>query len=286
MNPELLVDVPCNTGENPLWHPGHESLYWCDIPPGHLFRYNPVNGKYSRIYDAGRAIGGFTIQADGSFLLFEAGGRIEQWNGGETKTIISGIPDEASSRFNDVIADPEGRVFAGTMPTESRLGRLYCIDTDGSYEIVEDGLNIPNGMAFTRNLATLYVVESEAHTIHQYDYNRQTGSLSNPQIFYESEGEPGVPDGLTIDANGDIWCARWGGNALYHYGDDGSMKDMINFPVQKVASATFGGPNYRELYVTTADGDLRESESSYAGSLFKISTNSQGRKEFRSRIEV
>lgn len=286
MEPDCVADVACDTGENPLWHPDDELLYWCDIPAGHLFRYDPVDETHEKVYRAGRAIGGFTIHEDGSLLLFESGGRIERWNSGDVETVLHRIPDEGDSRFNDVIADPEGRVFAGTMPTDDHLGRLYRIDVDGSYEVVDEGFEIPNGMAFTDDLDTLYVAESDAHTIHQYDYERSTGKLSSRRPVNHSEGLAGVPDGLTIDSNGDIWCARWNGCALDQYSGDGALIGRIDFPVRKVSSVTFGGVDFRDIYVTTAGGKNRREEGERAGSLFRVDADVRGREEFRCRIGV
>lgn len=285
MQPDCVVDTTCVTGENPLWHTDHEVLYWCDIPLGTLYRYDPATEAHRIVYDAEHMIGGFTIQADGALLLFGEEGRIARWEDGRTETIVSGIPEEANSRFNDVVADPEGRVFAGTMPTDDRLGRLYRIDTDGSYHVVDDGFDIPNGLGFTGDLETLLVTESEAHTIYEYDYDRATGDLSNRRVFISSPDEPGVPDGMTIDAGGDIWSARWNGNTLYRYSADGELLDTVEFPVRKVASVTFGGNDHRDIYLTTAGGDQRASDGELAGSLFRLGADVAGREEFRSRID-
>src|SRR5512142_2409950 len=121
MQPELICDYACEIGENPLWHPLEKRLYWCDIGTGRMFRYEPASGKPAQFYQ-GETVGGFTIQADGSLLLFMAKGAVKVWRESGLTTVIDEIPDERTTRFNDVIADPAGRVFCGTMPTEDRLG--------------------------------------------------------------------------------------------------------------------------------------------------------------------
>lgn len=286
MDIQRVADTTCMTGENPLWHPGYDALYWCDIPSGLLYRYRPALEEHSVAYETDDAIGGFTIQDDGSLLLFESQGKVEQWRDGSVQTLVESIPQETDSRFNDVIADPRGRVFAGTMPTDDRLGRLYRFDTDGSYEVVYEGLDIPNGMGFTADHETMYVTESEARTIHQFDYDETSGELTNHDEFLTTSDEPGVPDGMTIDTTGNIWSARWDGHALIQYASDGRELDRVEFPAKKVASVTFGGEEYRDIYVTTAGGDDRESEGDGAGALFRLSPGVQGREEFRSRIDV
>lgn len=283
MTLERIADTRCRTGENPLWHPDEGVLYWCDIPRGELYRYDPHLDDHERVYETERAIGGFTIQADGDLLLFESAGRIERWSDGRVETVLESIPAEVDSRFNDVLADPDGRVFAGTMPTDERLGRLYRIDRDGSYRIVFDDLEIPTGMAFTADLQTLYLTESEAQTVHRFDYDEKTGELSNHGIFLVTPDEPGVSDGMTIDAEGDIWSARWNGGVLVRYDREGSELERIEFPSRKVASVTFGGPNYRNRYVTTAGGADRAAKGD--GAVFRMPAEVRGRAEFRSRID-
>ena len=119
MQPELIADYHCVTGEGPLWHPKESRLYWADIPEGRLFRYNPFTRVHEQIYD-GRVVGGYTIQADGSLLLFMDRCSVAVLRDGELDFIVDELPDEADNRFNDVIADPAGRVFCGTMPQPQR----------------------------------------------------------------------------------------------------------------------------------------------------------------------
>ncbi|EMA48482.1 SMP-30/gluconolactonase/LRE family protein [Halococcus salifodinae] len=286
MDLERVADTTCTTGENPLWHPDHGALYWCDIPNGVLYRYDPAAADYSVVYETDDSIGGFTIQDDGSLLLFESSGRVERWRDGNVKSVIESIPREQDSRFNDVIAGPRGRVFAGTMPTDDCLGRLYRFDTNGSYHVVYEGLEIPNGIGFATDQETMYLTESEAQTIHQFDYDAVSGELTNHEVFLTTPDEPSVPDGMTIDTNGDIWSARWNGYALIRYAADGTELQRIEFPARKVASVTFGGGDYRDMYVTTAGGEEREQEGGGAGALFRLRPGVTGLEEFRSRISV
>ena len=110
MEPRAVADYECVTGENPLWHPDEKRVYWTDIPAGRLFRYDPATGDHEQCYE-GEPVGGFTLQPDGALLLFMARGAGKLWRDGELTTVIEDIPAERESRFNDVIADPTGRVF-------------------------------------------------------------------------------------------------------------------------------------------------------------------------------
>ena len=182
MRPELIADYACECGENPLWHPMEKRLYWLDIPTGRLFRYDPADGTHEQCYQ-GEVHGGFTIQADGSLLLFQARGAVSVWLDGELTTVIDEIAQERDSRFNDVIADPAGRVFCGTMPTPERSGRLYRMDVDGTLTEVVDGVGTSNGLGFMPDRRGMYYTDTTKHVIYLFDYDEATGAITNQRNF-------------------------------------------------------------------------------------------------------
>lgn len=280
---ELIADYQCITGENPLWHPDEGRLYWVDIPTGRLFRYDPRTAHHEQCLE-GEPIGGFTIQADGALLLFMARGAVRIWREGFVKTILEEIPEERATRFNDVIADPEGRVFCGTMPTPERLGRLYRLDPDGHLTLLLEDIGCSNGLGFTPDRKGLYYTDSRRHVIYLFDYDQATGAISNQRIFVRTPEGEGVLDGLTVDAEGYVWSARWDGSALYRYAPDGREVLRIPFPAKKVSCPTFGGEDYGDLYVTTAGGRNKADEGPGAGALFRLRLGVKGVPEFRSRI--
>ncbi|MBD2006309.1 MULTISPECIES: SMP-30/gluconolactonase/LRE family protein [Cyanophyceae] len=281
--PSIIADYQCHNAEGPLWHPLEKRLYWSDIPTGRLFRYDYASKTHEQIY-SGEVVGGFTIQQDGSLLLFKARGAIERWEEGKITTLIPEIPDERETRFNDVIADPAGRVFCGTMPAPNRLGRLYRLDTDGSLTQILDGLGVSNGMGFTPDHKQLYHTDSDKREIYKFDYDQFSGNLSNQRVHITTPEDEGVPDGMTVDAEGYIWSARWDGGHLFRYTPDGTEVLRIPFPAKKVTSVTFGGPDYTDIYVTTAGGDNRDEEGEGAGAVFHLNLGIQGVPEFLSRI--
>ena len=283
--PERIADYACVTGEGPLWHPDEQRLYWVDIPTGRLFRYTPASGGHEQCFESSEALGGFTIQEDGALLLFMARGAVKLWRDGKLTTVIEEIPDEVTTRFNDVIADPEGRVFCGTMPTSSRPGRLYRLDPDRTLTKLLDGIGVSNGMGFTPDLKGLYYTDSPARNIYMFDYDRATGDISNQRVFVQTPDGEGVPDGLTVDAEGYVWSARWDGGVLVRYTPDGEEALRIAFPARKVSSVTFGGTDYTDIYVTTAGGDQKTTEGQGAGALFRLRLGIQGKPEFRSKIK-
>ncbi len=285
MQLDAVADYACVTGENPLWHPQHGKLYWTDIPTGRLFRYDPASGKHEQCY-SGEVVGGFTIQADGRLLLFMARGAIKTWRDGELTTILEEISDERNSRFNDVIADPLGRVFCGTMATPERPGRLYRLDTDGTITAILDGIACSNGMGFTPDHKLMYYTDSLKREIYLFDYHQETGAITNQRLFTSLPDGEDLPDGMTVDAEGYIWSARWDGSCLVRYAPDGRLERRIQFPVLKVSSAVFGGPDYSDLYVTTAGGDHKAQEGQLAGALFRLNVGIRGVPEFSSRVRL
>ncbi len=281
--PRLIADYACVVGENPLWHEQEQRVYWTDIDTGRMFRYTPANDTHEMFYQ-GEVVGGFTIQADGALLLFMAKGAVKLWRDGSLTTVIEEIPEERESRFNDVFADPVGRVFCGTMPSGDRPGNLYRLDTDGTLTKVLEGIGCSNGMGLTLDRKGLYYTDSAAFTIYQFDYDPETGSLSRQRIFVQSAPDDGFPDGMTVDAEGCVWSARWDGSCLVRFTPEGQEIARITFPVKKVSSLIFGGPDYTDIYVTTAGGDKKETDGALAGSLFHLNTGIRGLPEFYSRI--
>jgi D-xylonolactonase len=284
MELELIADYGCVIGEGPLWHPAERRLYWTDIANGRLFRYDPASGAHEQCY-AGDPVGGFTIQHDGALLLFMERGAIKLWRDGALTTVVSQIDDELDSRFNDVVADPAGRVFCGTMPAGGRLGRLYRLETDGSLVRLLEGIDVSNGLGFSPDRRKLYYSVSEACAVYVFDYDAASGAISNQQVLVDTAGEEGVPDGLTVDAEGYIWLARWNGNCLVRYAPDGREERRVSFPVRKVSSVTFAGPDYTDMYVTTAGGDRKAEDGALAGGLFRLRPGVRGVPEFLSRIQ-
>ena len=283
---QLITDQQTQTGENPLWHPVEKKLYFTDIPTGRLFRYDPAKDETEQFY-AGDTVGGFTFQADGSLLLFMERGRIALWRDGELTTLIDEIPAERESRFNDVIADPQGRVFCGTMPSLSAGGRLYRLERDLGLVPLVDDVQISNGMGFTRDYKHFYYTESEAHKIYLFDYDQATGELANQHVWKDFSTEPGVPDGMTVDSEGCIWSARWNGNGVFRYSPEGELLEKIEIPAKKVSSVCFGGDDLRDLYITTAlDGGTKAEEGEGAGALFLLRVDVAGVPEFYSKINI
>ena len=293
MEPQLIADYACETGEGPLWHHLEQRLYWADIPSGRLFRYDPATGDHEQFYD-GDVVGGFTIQADGSLVLFMERGAIRLCRDGRLTTLIDSVPGEEENRFNDVIADPAGRVFCGTMSCDpdlamrQPLGHLYRLDTDGTLTAVLDGVGVSNGLGFTPDRQQMYYTDTAKYAIAQFAYDQPTGAISNQRVFARvaRTADEGAPDGMTVDAEGYVWSARWGGGCLVRYTPDGREDRRIQVPAQHVTSVIFGGSDYTDMYITTAGGHDKQENGPSAGALFRVNVGIRGVPEFPSRIRL
>ncbi|HBJ31132.1 MAG TPA: SMP-30/gluconolactonase/LRE family protein [Dehalococcoidia bacterium] len=283
MVPELMADYRCETGEGPLWHPMERQVYWSDIPRGRIFRLNPFSRRHEQIYE-GRIVGGYTIQSDGSLLLFMDRGSVAVWRDGKLKYLVNEMEGETDNRFNDVAADPAGRVFCGTMPTDTRSATLYRMDTDGSVTTVLEGVGLSNGIGFSPDQKQMYYTDSLARKIYIFDYDIDSGDITNQRVFVETPDDGSIPDGMTVDAEGYVWGARWDGSSLYRYNPDGEQVVQIQFPAKKVSSVIFGGVDLTDMYVTTAGGGNKAEEGPGAGGLFRLNVGIQGKPEFLSRV--
>lgn len=285
MSLERVVDCRCELGEGPIWHPDEERLYWVNIEAGRVHRYDPSNETHEHVFETD-VVSGLTVQQDGSLLLFMDRGRVGRLVDGELTTVRTVLDQDVHSRFNDVIANPAGRVFCGTMPTESRGGRLYRLDRDGSTAMIEEGVGIPNGMGFTRDRTQFYFTETQADIIYQYAYDGATGGLSTRERFIQTPETAGLPDGLTVDAEGYLWSARWQGGCVIRYDQTGTEVGWVDIPATKVTSVAFGGPAYEHLYITTAGGADRPITGVGAGALFRFDPGVNGRSEFPSSVDL
>jgi hypothetical protein len=146
---EAVANYHCKVGENPLWNEREGRLYWADIETGRLFRADHVGGKHECFYRSSDLIGGFSFQADESLLLFEVDRIGVLSKAGEYRALLQGI-DSNMVRFNDVIADPEGRVFAGTIGKNAEVGGLFRVELDGRVELLWRGTGCANGMGRCR----------------------------------------------------------------------------------------------------------------------------------------
>lgn len=277
MKPIRVVAAAGELAENPLWHPERHCLYWTDIPAGKIHAYEPATGRHRVVYE-GQPVGGFTIQDNGDLLLFRVADIARMHPDGRV-SVVRTFSDDGMQRFNDVIADPQGRVFAGTFGEHPKCG-LYRLDLDGAITRLFSGTGCSNGMGFSPDLKTFYWTCSTTREIFQFDY--AAGEICNRRTFSTVPDTEGIPDGLAVDVSGAIWSARWAGASVVRHAADGAVLNRIPFPVVNITSICFGGENLDQLFATSAEEPGCVGET--AGSLFQIDLQIRGFDEFRSRI--
>ncbi|MBI2505327.1 MAG: SMP-30/gluconolactonase/LRE family protein [Candidatus Latescibacteria bacterium] len=294
MQIEKLAEENAVVGEGPMWDPQAQRLLWTDIAQGRLFSFDPATGANTRIHQ-GFNVGGFVLNQGGGLLLAIHDG-VVLWRSDEDWVRVQPEAHQGETlRFNDVIADPEGRLFAGTY-LEDRPGKLYRFDPDGKVSIVAEGIGCSNGMGFSPDLKTMYYTDAAARIIYAYDYNRQTGEVSNRRTFVKVSDRDGVPDGMTVDAQGFVWSANWFGSCIIRFDPEGVEERRIQTPAKQTSSVMFGGRDLDELYFTSADYkcepgspldpvgyDWDDYNRAYrGGGLFRIrGLGIQGREEFK-----
>lgn len=277
-----MADTRCRTGEGPLWHPEDASLYWMDIPNGHLFRYGTRDATAARVME-GPVVGAATLQSDGTVALLGIHGGIWLWRG-TLRALAAEIPGVRGTRFNDALADPSGRVLSGTMPAGSRGSTLYAIEPNGNSRAVVDGLGQSNGMALSDDQRTLFHVDTRAGLLRAYAYDVETGIPREPRVLSAFSPSDGVPDGLACDEEGCLWVAMWGGGSVRRLDRTGRLIGRITLPTPLVSSVAFGGSDLGDLFITTAGGDNRYRHGPHAGSLFHAAPGVRGAPRHRSAL--
>ena len=246
-----------------------------DIPNGRLFRFAPAGGTADEVLQ-GPVLGGATVQRDGGLALFGVHGAVLSWRDGTLREHLNATPGVRGTRFNDAIADPLGRVLSGSMPTGSRKSALYLFERDGTSRTAASELGQSNGMAFSADNQTLYHADTRLGVVCAYAYDAHNGVLGGRRVITEFVKADGVPDGMALDEEGCLWVALWGGGCVVRVDAHGRRIDRISLPVRRVSSVAFGGDDLRDVYITTAGGDDRQTNGPLAGALFRTRVNTSG----------
>ena len=296
MTPVIQAVVEDNNvcGEGPIWDADGGRLIWTDIGSSQFFQLDPARGQRT-VLGSGRRVAGIALHTAGGLVLAGAAG-VHIWHEpNDSKCVLVEHAGE-SLFFNDILADPEGRVYAGTLywgpKGMVKTGKLYLLDLDGSVQVVADGIEMSNGLGLSPDNRTLYYADTAVRRIYAFDVDPATGALSNKRTFVQVPGDEGIPDGLTVDADGFIWSAQWFGARVVRYDSEGKVERRIKMPVKQVSSVAFGGPDLTDLYVTTAaeyePSPLAppgfDDKAPMGGSLYRIRLDIRGRAEYQARL--
>jgi len=280
---ECVFKTKAIIGEGPLWSVRDQRLYWADIPEKKLHIFNPKDGT-NKTFDlpdlvtsvSTRKNGGLILTLRSSFAFFDpASGKLD--------VLAEPEPDKPGNRFNDGKCDREGRLWAGTMGDvdwDSPIGSLYRFDESAKPTRMEEGVCCSNGLGWSPDSKTMYFAESFRYRIHAYDFDADSGNISNRREFATVDPKCGAfPDGLTVDREGFVWSAQPVFGRLVRYDPKGAIERIIELPVSRGTSCMFGGENLDVLYVTTMRGALTEEqleEEPLAGSLLALKPGVKG----------
>jgi len=282
MKPGERIEVADELGECVLWDSATQSVWWTDIEGRALHRLDWLS-RTLQTYATPTRLASFGFVEGGSALIaaFDCGFALFDPVSGTMGTCIHPEGLDDGLRMNDGRVDRQGRFWAGSMvekrPSE-REARLYCVGA-GRIETRERGLVIANGLCWSPDNTFCYFADSMHRIIWRYRFDAQTGELSERREFARSRGEA-VPDGATVDADGYLWSAQWGGGCVIRYAPDGRIDRIVDVPVSQPSCVAFGGPDLDLLFVTSARCGLTAPQTG-AGDLFVYNVATRGLPESR-----
>lgn len=283
MQAKLLLNAQATLGEGPAWDAKTQMLFWVDVLANRIHAYKDGRDDVLQLDEfvtcvAPRRDGGLVAALHASLWTVDrVAGK---------QTLIARIDEPASNRFNDGKCDPTGRLIAGTMDMEEKhpSGNLYSFESGKSPRKLLDGIRISNGLAWSPDYKIFYYIDTPTRQVRAFDYDLDTGNISNPRVAVEVPESMGWPDGMTSDMEGKLWIALWGGAKVARWNPlNGRLEAEVSVPALHSSSCAFGGPRRDVLYVTSARGRLTESELAQyplSGGLFQIQTQTEGMPTF------
>jgi sugar lactone lactonase YvrE len=277
-------------GEGARWDARRNELLRVDILAGRVYRdrVDHAGGLVPvRTYQVPGTVGAITpVHGDDGWLLAAGQGFVHLGSDGSLQSIADVAP--AGTRMNDAACDPQGRLWAGTLADDHHEGggALYRLDRRGRTEVVLRDLTISNGLGWSPDSATMYLVDSGPRVIHAFAFDPDRGTISQGRVLLTVAEDVGAPDGMTVDAAGDLWVAIYGGGCVHRYSPDGVLRQVLRVPAEQTTCCAFAGQGLNWLYVTTgtegwSDDDRRAEPA--AGLVYRLDTDAAGRpaEEFR-----
>ena len=282
---ELVLDAKAALGEGSLWHAEKSVLYWVDIMGDALHIYDPATRR-DRAIPVGQNVGTVVPRRKGGVMLAVQHGFASLDLETEKLAIIADPEAHLKTRMNDGKCDPAGRFWAGTLAYsfETGGGNVYCLDTDLSVRLMIPRVTVSNGIVWSLDEKTMYYIDTRTRQVEAFDYDKATGAISNRRVAVEIPEGQGSPDGMTGDAEGNLWIAHWGGWRVSRW-DPRSGKHLatVHVPAAHVTSCAFGGRDLGDLYITTARSGLNEealAQQPSAGGLFHYRSAVKGVRAF------
>ena len=285
---ELAFRINSCVGEGPLWDDRSQRLLWIDVLDGKVFNFDPITQKNAEI-EIGKHVGAIAL-TDASEIVAAARDEIVSIDlSNSSITSVVRVINNERFRFNDGRVDARGRFVVGSMGYEPKPGTasLYSITLPKKIDTVLGHVGLSNGLCWSEDNKKLFYIDTLTSEVAEYSYDLETGRVSNRRTVITFDTSHGSPDGMTIDRDGNLWVAFWGGGCVRRISPKGQILSEIQLPVSRVTSAAFGGENFDRLFITTASYLLSEKELArepLAGSLFVLETDTQGFPEHRIKL--
>ncbi|TFG63430.1 MAG: SMP-30/gluconolactonase/LRE family protein [Spirochaetales bacterium] len=286
-NIEHIYASQSEIGEAPLWVPEEESLYWTDTQSNSIWRMRLTDGAVIRWRVSLPVTALMRREGDGFLLVTKTGLAFWESRTNVCELIANPLAGRTHLSFNDGVIDRQGRLITGTM-NHVKLsppdGCLYRLDGNLTLNLLDSGLSVANGIGVSPDGKTVYLSEQFKGRILTYDYDTESGILGNRRVFAKLPEAEGLPDGITVDAEGFVWNCHWGGSLITRYTPAGKKDLQITMPVPIIACLAFAGDGLSDLYVTTGWYGMNSKDrkkKSGAGDLFRIKTGFKGLREPR-----
>jgi sugar lactone lactonase YvrE len=269
---EVVLETGAQLGEGPVWDERDGSLWFTDITGCRLHQVD-VGARTQRVVTMDQEIGALVPRASGGFALAVRDG-FAVWDGRAMTVVNDVLARRPDLRMNDGKCDRHGRFWASAMEWQGAPGQgtLYRLDPDLTVTPVVTGLGIGNGLGWTTDDATMVFTDTLTRQVDVLAYDLATGTVGERSCLVAVPREAGFPDGLCLDSEGFVWVALWDGGAVHRYAPDGSLDLVVELPVRRASCCTFGGPDLRTLYITTA---ALEGENG-GGAVFSLTTHVRG----------
>lgn len=266
--PDILIPHRCRLGEGPVWEGDTDTLYYTDILAGELHSHSLTGGRGPTL-QLNQQLGCFALRRQGGFVLgLSAGVYLRSADGRQVEKLPA--PDwTAMVRANDGKCDPAGRFFCGTSDEVEGAaeGGLYVITPEGRCARLLSGLRCANGLAFAGS--TVYFIDSPRRQVERYTFDPENLTLTGGEAVIAVDPAHGLPDGMTMDEEGLLWVAHWGGGFVGRYDPrTGALLERVEVPASQTTSCCFGGSDMRTLFITTAS--VGREDEPHAGKVFAV----------------